>query len=277
MLDEDSTDSIQAKPLTRTNKSAVPAFESRWALFLDIDGTLVDFEEHPDESRVTGEIIETLRELHRWTNGALALVSGRSITTADVMFEPLRLPIAGLHGHERRDALGRTRSAPLEDVERELLATARARLNQFADEHLSTFVEEKGASIALHYRRAPDAADDVENFAAELEAELPDPMCLQRGKMVVEIRSSKHDKGSAIEAFMNELPFENRTPVFIGDDATDEYGFRWVNEHDGLSIKVGSGASEAQFRIETVKQVADWLEDYVRYYRQRHDEAGNAV
>jgi trehalose 6-phosphate phosphatase len=93
--------------------------------------------------------------------------------------------------------------------------------------------------------------------------------------MVLEIRSCEHSKGGAIEAFMNELPFENRIPVFIGDDATDEYGFRWVNEHGGLSIKVGPGTSSARFRFEDVGQVVGWLEDYVDFLRKREGEIGN--
>ena len=218
-------------------------------------------------------LIDTLRDLHRLTNGAVALVSGRTIASVDAMFERLRLPIAGLHGHERRDTLGQTRSAT---VERGPLSVARARFNQFVDKHVGTFVEEKGAAIALHYRRAPSAAADIEKLASELEAQLPEPFCVQRGKMVVEIRSCKHSKGSAIEAFMDEPPFENRTPVFVGDDATDEYGFRWVNEHDGLSIKVGPGTSSARFRFEDVGQVVGWLEDYLHFLRARKGEAGHA-
>jgi trehalose 6-phosphate phosphatase len=94
--------------------------------------------------------------------------------------------------------------------------------------------------------------------------------------MVVEIRSCKYSKGSAIEAFMDEPPFEHRTPVFVGDDATDEYGFRWVNEHDGLSIKVGTGTSSARFRFEDVRQVVGWLEDYLHFLRAREGKAGHA-
>jgi len=261
--------------LTQTTKSAVPTFENRWALFLDVDGTLVDFVEHPDQLRASRRLIELVRKLHRLTQGAVALVSGRTIASVDAIFEPLRVPLAGLHGHERRDALGHTRQAPVEDVEARPLLLARERFNKLVEQHPGTFVEEKGAAIALHYRRAPGAAEEVETLASALEGELPEPFCVQRGKMVLEIRSCEHSKGAAIEAFMNELPFENRIPVFIGDDATDEYGFRWVNEHGGLSIKVGPGTSSARFRFEDVGQVVGWLEDYVDFLRKREGEIGN--
>ena len=231
-------------------------------MFLDVDGTLVDFVEHPEQSKAARRLICVLTDLLGLARGALALVSGRTIESVDAIFEPLRLPISGLHGHERRDTLGHTSRAPLDAS---VLTSAKARFKDFVADHPATFVEEKGAGIALHYRRAPSEATEVEKLAVEIEGQLPEPFCVQRGKMVIEIRSCQNSKGSAIEAFMNEPSFAGRTPVFLGDDATDEYGFRWVNEHGGHSIKVGSGSTAARFRLDGVGGVVEWLEDYVRF------------
>jgi trehalose 6-phosphate phosphatase len=234
-------------------------------LFLDVDGTLVDFVDQPDQLRASPRLVRLLEGLRRASDGALVLVSGRTIESVDAIFEPLRLPVAGLHGHERRDALGNTHRPP---VDERALSGARRRFDEVVDRHPGTFVEEKGQAIALHYRQAEAATSDVEKLAAELEAELPAPFCVQRGKMVVEVRSCDHSKGSAIEAFMNEPGFESRIPVFVGDDATDEYGFRWVNDHGGSSIKVGPGESAARFRLESVEQVLGWLDEYLRFLRK---------
>lgn len=251
----------------------VPAFEKHWALFLDVDGTLVDFVDQPDKLKASPKLIEILRDLDRLTRGAIGLVSGRTIASVDAIFEPLLIPIAGVHGHERRDGLGHTHRAR---VDERALSMARPRFHEVVDRHPGAFVEEKGQAIALHYRRAEAAAADVETLAFELEHQLPAPFCVQRGKMVVEIRSCDHSKGSAIEAFMKEPPFQDRIPVFVGDDATDEYGFQWVNEHQGMSIKVGPEESSARFRMEGVEQVVRWLEDYTRFLRRTEGGAGHA-
>ena len=243
---------------------AAPAFQKGWAVFLDVDGTLLDFVEHPEQSKAAPRLIGVLRDLLGLTKGALALVSGRTIASVDAIFEPLRLPIAGLHGHERRDTLGHISRAPLDES---VLSSAKERFKDFVADHPATFVEEKGGGIALHYRQAPSEATEVEKLASEIESQLPEPFCVQRGKMVIEIRSCQYSKGSAIEAFMNEPCFVGSTPVFIGDDATDEYGFRSVNEQGGLSIKVGSGSTAARFRIDGVGGVVEWLEDYVHFLR----------
>lgn len=264
MPDFHLTDSIVIH-LTPTTNKTISSFESSWALFLDVDGTLVDFVEQPDQLRADAGLVGILRGLYRWNEGALALVSGRTIASVDAIIEPLRLPVAGLHGYERRDAAGRVFRETLPERQ---LSTVRQRFQKLVALFPGTFVEEKGPAIALHYRRAPSAAADVEKLASALEGRLPEPMCVQRGKMVLEIRSCDHSKGSAIEAFMDEPPFRDRTAVFLGDDTTDEYGFRWVNEHGGLSVKVGAGESTARFRMESVDRVLHWLEAYVRFLRQ---------
>jgi trehalose 6-phosphate phosphatase len=260
------------RTLKQTTNVIVPPFDRRWALFLDVDGTLVDFVEHPERVKASPRLIDVVREVFRLSGGSVALVSGRAIASVDAIFEPLRLPIAGLHGQERRDAIGRTRRA---SAEAQLFIDVRERFRPVMARHPGMFIEEKGATIALHYRAAPGAAEDVEKLAEELEAQLPEPFRVQRGKMVVEILSCDRSKGTAIEAFMSEPPFTGRIPVFVGDDTTDEYGFRWVNEHDGISIKVGSGSSLARVRFEGVAQVVSWIEDYAVFLKNAEGAVGH--
>lgn len=238
-------------------------------MFLDVDGTLVEFVDQPDELTASPRLIGILRDLDNSTRGAVVLVSGRTIASVDEIFEPLRLPIAGLHGHERRDAAGEVRRASVDTAP---LSMVRRRFEEIIDRHPGSFVEEKGPAIALHYRRAAKAGADAEKLASELDRQLRDPYCVQRGKMVVEVRPCDDSKGSAIEAFMNEPGLRERIPVFVGDDATDESGFQWVNEHGGSSIKVGQGESSALYRIEAVGDVLSWLEDYVRYLREQETD-----
>lgn len=258
--------------MTQFTDNVGPSFDLCWALFLDVDGTLIDFVEDPEHVKASPALVDRLRELFRLTGGAVALVSGRTIASVDAIFAPLRLPIAGLHGHERRDELGHTHRAP---VEEQPLVHAREKFDALIERHPGTFLEDKGAAIALHYRRAPGAKEDVDALASELEAQLPDRFRVQRGKMVIEILPCMHSKGTAIAAFMSERPFHGRIPVFVGDDATDEYGFRWVNAHEGVTIKVGSGTSLARDRFEDVAAVVGWIDDYIVFLRESEGTTGH--
>ncbi|MDJ0958892.1 MAG: trehalose-phosphatase [Arenicellales bacterium] len=231
-----------------------------WAFFLDVDGTLLELVEHPELARPTPRIKSIVHHLQLVTEGAVALVSGRSISTLDSIFLPLVLPIAGLHGLERRDATGNLRidlatDKPLDDV--------RERLANFCEAHPGTLIEDKGVTIALHYRNAPDAKDAAELCMEEVLRELGSHFEIKRGKMVLEVRPSGDNKGSAIGEFMREAPFKGRVPIFIGDDVTDEDGFDMVNRLGGYSIRVGNdGDSNAQYRITNVETVLQWLEEY---------------
>jgi trehalose 6-phosphate phosphatase len=213
------------------------------ALFLDFDGTVVDIAPQPEAVHVPEPLIEHLRWLHSYLGGAVALISGRPMSQIDAFLEPLRLPVAGVHGTERRRADGEVTllsTHPLDAVEQ----AARA----VAAQHAGLRVENKRGSIALHYRQAPE----LEALCIEaMEAAVCDSpgLTLLRGKMVVEAKPGGASKGRAIEAFMKEPPFAGRTPVFIGDDVTDEVGFSTVQNLGGLGIKVGEGASVAWQRL----------------------------
>jgi trehalose 6-phosphate phosphatase len=188
--------------------------------------------------------------------GALALVSGRTIADLDYLFAPLRLPAAGLHGIERRDARGHIHR----DEAQASLDEIRTALGDFATKHAGVMVEDKTHAIAMHYRQAPEAKSDLRAEVRRLVEGRPDLQILD-GKMVFEIRPRGIDKGTAIKAFLAEPPFVGRLPIFLGDDVTDEDGFAIVNALGGHSIRVGRTASTAaRFHLPDVAAVIEWLE-----------------
>jgi trehalose 6-phosphate phosphatase len=227
-----------------------------WALFLDVDGTVLKIAPTPDAVEVSASLRLVLEKLRPLLGGALALVSGRTIADLDYLFAPLCLPAAGLHGFERRDARGR-----MHREERRLaLDEIRAALTELATNHPGVIVEDKTHAVAVHYRQAPRAKSKLRGEVRRLVAGRPDLQLID-GKMVFEIRPSGIDKGAAIKAFLAEPPFVGRLPIFLGDDVTDEDGFAMVNELGGFSIRVGGRAkSAARFRLSNVAAVIDWLE-----------------
>ena len=231
-----------------------------WAFFLDVDGTLLEIKEHPELARPTPRIKSIVHHLQLVTQGAVALVSGRSIKTLDTIFLPLVLPAAGLHGLERRDAQGQVHT---ETMALQSLDPIRRRLTEFCQRYPGTVLEDKDITLALHYRKAPAAQDPARQALSEAQRELGAGFEIKTGKMVFELRPSGDNKGSAIADFMDEPPFKGRLPVFIGDDVTDEDGFDMVNHMGGYSIRVGdNGDSNARFRIANVETVLHWLEEY---------------
>lgn len=238
--------------------SALPVWDARRALFLDVDGTLVDIKPHPDEVRASPPLRRLLAAASQSLGDALALVSGRSIASLDRIFSPLCLPAAGLHGLERRDATGRVHY-PVGYAER--IALARRELLEFVQSSPGLLLEDKGAALALHYRNAPGLEAECRRRIGLAHAAAGEEFHVQHGKMVFELKPSGQDKGTAIEAFMREAPFRGRQPLFIGDDLTDEDGFRAVNALGGISIRVGPhDGSAAQLAAADVSEILDWLE-----------------
>lgn len=228
-----------------------------WALFLDFDGTLVELEPHPDMVRPSPSLATTLNRLAELLDGAVAIVSGRSLDDLDRFLSGVKLPMAGVHGLERRDALG-TVHRPLDHTES--FRSARAMLARFVAEHPGTHYEDKGNSLALHYRNAAGFAAQAEAALRAQCQRMGDEFEVQRGKSVVELKPTAHHKGTVLAAFLEEAPFRGRTPVFIGDDVTDEDAFRLVAERGGHAIRVGEAAeTSATTRIGSVKEVLEWL------------------
>ncbi len=239
-----------------------PALQpSAWALFLDVDGTLLGFQGRPEDVHLHDSLRCILHALDAGLGHALALVSGRTLADLDRIQAPLKLPAAGLHGLERRDADGTVDRG----VEGAALDHMRAGLSAFVDRHDALWLEDKGRTLAVHYRADPrlqrTVLDRVHALCAE---EAPDTLAVLDGKMVCEVKPRHADKGSAIRSFMARPPFAGRLPVFLGDDVTDEDGFRAVNALGGLSIRVGAEPAgqltHAAYRLADEAAVEAWLD-----------------
>ena len=238
----------------------MPPFARNWAFFLDLDGTLLEIAETPDAVGIGPEEKVLMERLVAAAGGAVAVISGRALARIDQIMAPLVLPAAGQHGAERRDAQGvRHRHRFPANVLRPVAVGIRS----FAAQHQGLVFEDKGASVALHYRKAPQLARAAQAAVRDAAGPLGEQVEVQDGKMVVELKPAGCDKGKAIAQFMQEAPFAGRQPVFIGDDATDEYGFRVVNAMGGHSVKVGEGASVARWRLENPASTRAWLQAWL--------------
>jgi trehalose 6-phosphate phosphatase len=229
------------------------------AFFFDFDGTLVELAATPDGVVVKPAVVDLLTGLRRAAHGALALVSGRGVDSIDALLASDALadiPVAGLHGAERRDANGDMLRIGFDDPR---LARIERELEKIVGANPGMLLEIKGAALALHYRAAPEREAVARAATERLVADYSDAYVLQPGKMVYEIKPKNVDKGRAIDAFLNEPPFAGRMPVFAGDDLTDEKGFALVNARGGVSIKVGDGDTIANTRVESVDAFHHWL------------------
>lgn len=231
-----------------------------WAVFLDVDGTLLDIADAPDRVHVHPRVLDLLAALRRASGGAVALVSGRAIADLDALFEPLELPVAGLHGAQRRDGAGRLHLQPADPR----LERAREQLLAWSAGHPGTLVEDKDGAIAVHFRQAPAAEQYARRLLQGVLRELGGDFVLQEGKCVLEIKPSGVSKATAIREFMREPPFAGRRPLFLGDDVTDEDGFETVRALGGMAVTVGERPSQhAQWCLADVGAALDWLEGYV--------------
>lgn len=236
--------------------SAPPKLDVRsHALFLDLDGTLVEFAAHPEQVVASEELRELLATLSRAMDGAVALITGRSIASADAVLDGALVHIAGVHGLERR-----TPEAIL-GVDGDLSAITRAiaeARHMISVDALDADIEDKGAAFALHYRRAPQFADALRRVAADLAHR--HGLSIIEGKMVIELKLGQRTKADAVADFMSTPPFAGRTPIAIGDDITDEDAFRAVNELGGKAILVGEPrATAANWTLPDTQAVFMWL------------------
>ncbi len=229
----------------------------RDALFLDFDGTLVEIAPTPESVRPAAGLPSLLTALQRRLGGALAVVTGRPVEAVDGFLGLDGLTVAGLHGRDRRLADGRRLREPVDAASVEM---ARARLKALAQRLPGTLIEDKGESVSLHYRQAPDAADAALAEARVVEAESRGRLRLLPGKMVVELVPAGFDKGKAVARLMEMPPFAGRTPVFVGDDVTDEAGFAVVNRLGGLSVRIGPAEQTGAGAIlDDVTALHGWL------------------
>lgn len=243
------------------------------AVFTDFDGTLVEIAETPESISVPPELPEQLDRFLSEFDHAFAVITGREISDIDRFLSPLQLPIAGAHGSQRRRADG-----TLEQMDRHVVEAAReiARtLEGLIADNPGLLLEPKEGAVALHFRQAPEMADECLRAMQEAVSDHPD-FALVAGKMVIEARPTAFDKGAALRAFMQEQPFLGRVPIFIGDDRTDEDAFRVAQELGGVGIKLGPGETIARMRIADVTSVHALLRGLSQLiHRDRPDHADN--
>jgi trehalose 6-phosphate phosphatase len=227
----------------------------RYALFFDFDGTLADIAERPDEVQVSDDTRNMLDALRAALQGAVAVISGREIDSVDQFLLPVQLAVSGVHGLTRRDASGNLHAFMFDD---DAIQAVALRLAPFLVAHSGLLLERKSGAIALHYRQRPELEEDCRTAMGEAVAGL-NGFRLRRGKMVIEALAHESNKGTAIASFLAEPPFIGRVPVFAGDDVTDEDGFALVNSRQGISIKVGSGDTQARYRVTSTQELLSWL------------------
>jgi trehalose 6-phosphate phosphatase len=236
---------------------AHPAHRSRWALFLDVDGTLLQIALGPGAVTVPARTRLALQTAVAREAGAVALVSGRTIDGLDRLFAPLRLPVIGVHGLEWRDAAGRGGAM---DIARDRLAAARGRISRLVAMHPGLELEDKHRALAVHFRLAPHLEAHVRAVLLEIARSMHPQLHLQAGKYCLELRPEADAKRQAIESFMRGAPFAGRVPVYVGDDDTDEQGFEAANALGGLSIHVGNRpGTAARWQFANVNLVVHWL------------------
>jgi trehalose 6-phosphate phosphatase len=243
------------------NDMPLPDTGARWGFFLDIDGTLLAIAPTPGAVRVTPELSGLLGRLGAASNGALALISGRRLADIDALFGGAIPAVAGLHGLERRRADG---SLDLADTSSDLLQPVFTAFYAHAATRPGLLLENKGGTLALHYRLAPEAGPGVRDLARMLVDQADGALRLLDGDSVVEVQPCGFDKGRAIRSFLDEAPFQGRRPVFVGDDVTDEDGFTAVTNSGGIAIRVSRGRprpaySAATYELPSTEAVQDWL------------------
>src|SRR3954447_876115 len=249
-----------------------PPLDPRHALFLDLDGTLLEIAPRPELVTVPEGLSDLLRSLAERHGGALAVVSGRRIAELDHLLRPWRGAAAGIHGAERRSGDGRLVTSGQTQADKKAAAALdrlRPILSGLAERIPGVLLEDKGQTLAVHYREAPEKAAEIRSAIDRGLREHDAVLRLIAGKMVFELQPRHHGKHDAIAAFLAEEPFCNRMPVFVGDDMTDEDGFAEVNRRGGVSIRVGppSAKTEAMYALPSVSAVFRWL-------RGKHSRSG---
>jgi trehalose 6-phosphate phosphatase len=237
----------------------LPGAGESWALFLDIDGTLVGFEDDPALVAIGEPLQRLMPRLQSRLGGALAVLSGRCLAEVDALFEPLRLPAGALHGHEFRDSSGKfSVLAPPPDVAAQVGAQAR----EWAAALAGVTLESKGGiGFALHFRLAPEQARAAAEAAESIAHASAGAYEVQHGDCVAELKPVGADKGAALKRLMEHPPFRGRRPVMVGDDLTDELAFAVAEHLGGFGIVVGARRpTAARYCLSGPAGVHDWLD-----------------
>lgn len=229
----------------------------QWALFLDVDGTILDVAGTPDDVIVGPDLIDCLNRIETLLSGALAFVSGRTIAVLDRLFAPLVLAAAGEHGAELRSVPGQ---AVNRCITRPFDPALKAALKQLVADHPGLLLEEKPSSVVVHYRRAPELGSSVEQRIRSLLDAAGLGLGLYSGKMCWDIREGTCTKGTAVRQLMAVDRFSGRTPIYVGDDLTDEDGFAEAERQGGVALAVaGEYRTPRPIAFLAPENVRDWL------------------
>lgn len=231
------------------------------ALFLDIDGTLVEHAAHPDDVIVAPELPALLSEINRKLEGAVAFVTGRNLAMVDRLFGQIGLAAAGTFGIERMH--GNELECGNETAQ--AVAPVFAELTKRFSQVKGVYFEHKGPVLAIHTRAAPEALPAVIAACRQTLLNLPSGYSLVEGFAGAEFLPEGATKSAAIAWFMRRAPFRGRIPIFLGDDTSDEIGFEWTNHEGGISVRVGPvRPTVAHHTLGTVTEVHDWLKKFGR-------------
>ena len=235
------------------------------AIFLDIDGTLLDIAPTPLDVKVSDELRAVLASLRQAFGGAVAFVSGRPVAEMDRLFHPLQLAAVGGHGAEIRFApdseIKRSRIATLDDE----LRAAFARIGRIGE---GVIIEDKGYSLAIHYRLAPDLGGEIMKGVTSIcRNDRCDSLEILPGKLVVEIKPGGYDKGTGLREMMSVPPFTGRKPIFVGDDVTDNAAFAVLPDFGGAGFSVGGAVPGTSFNFDGPQDVRRWLRDLTQEHR----------
>jgi len=245
---------------------AIPIDLEQSAILLDIDGTLLDIAPTPHEVYVSAELRTVLSRLARRLGGALGLISGRSLADIDYIFDPLQLPAVGGHGAEIRPAANaeicRMQVPPIDPQ-------LKRRFAEIGQLDPGIIVEDKEYSIAIHYRLAQEFGGAViKSVAAICDKYGGDGLSILPGKSVIEIKPRGFDKGSGLQQLMSLSPFAGRTPIFVGDDITDEAAFAMLPRFSGIGVSVGGIVPGASFNFDGPQDVRLWLQNLSNVTRE---------
>lgn len=230
------------------------SLDKNYCLFLDIDGTLAPFQINPEHSFIPNTTLEIIKKITKLNIPVIA-VTGRDVDTASKLLHPIEVPIAGLHGLDIYFDSGNYIRPDLSNINFKKL---KKDIMKSCEKYPELLIEDKGYSIALHYRKNPNLENNTINIMQQINLNYPQ-LKINRGKFVIELIPNQADKGRAIETILNHLDLPAVLPIFIGDDLTDESGFTYINQQSGLSIKVGLGETQAKYRLKDIDNVSDFL------------------
>ncbi|MDP9804897.1 trehalose-phosphatase [Acinetobacter calcoaceticus] len=230
------------------------SLDKNYCLFLDIDGTLAPFQINPEQSFIPKTTLEIIKEIIELNIPVIA-VTGRDIDTASKLLAPIEVPIAGLHG---LDIYFSSDNYIRPDLSTINFKELKQDIIKSCEKYPELIIEDKGYSVALHYRKNPNLENHAFNIMQQIKSFYPQ-LKINKGKFVVELIPDQADKGKAIQTILNHLNLISALPIFIGDDLTDESGFICINQQSGLTIKVGSGETHAKYRLKDIDAVANFL------------------